>query len=208
MRRPGAGRPAAFSPETTRVARDHLNDLAVHGVHIGPRQVKAEFARQPRTAAWQQTGAVFKFSTSWARAWLNANKHLLLQPVSLAKKDIGQARTTASLTDYLTKIYQWRLKFLLAHGGAAALHLDLAVTACRILSADEISLFLSPDTKDAFTVLLCTNAAGHVYLILVIFDGQRNSKIRWSMSRVSLFWLFLMTLTGITPLRTGLFWKC
>ena len=75
------------------------------------------------------------------------------------------------MRDYLTKIYQWRLQFLLAHGGAAALHLDLAITASRILSVDEISLFLSPDSKDAFTVLLCTNAAGHIYLILVIFNG-------------------------------------
>ena len=30
---------------------------------------------------------------------------------------------------------------------------------------------MSPDSKDAFTVLLCTNAAGHIYLILVIFNG-------------------------------------
>jgi hypothetical protein len=72
----------------------------------------------------------------------------------LRQRKISAKRGTAeSLTDYLTKIYQRRLQFILAHGGAVALHPDLAITASRILSVDEISLFLSPDSKDAFTVL-------------------------------------------------------
>jgi hypothetical protein len=117
-----------------------------------PSQVVPLFALLPVQLFGNRLKLSSKFPRSWARGWPNDKKHLLLQPVSSAKKDISQARVIDGLSG-MAKIYQWRLQFILAHGGAVALHLDLAITASRILSVDEISLFLSPDSKDAFTVL-------------------------------------------------------
>ena len=51
--------------------------------------------------------------------------------------------------------------------GTRALHgIRTTLTPSRVLSLDEIGLFLEPNSKGAFTVLLCTSASGHIHLAL------------------------------------------
>ena len=62
QRMPGAGRPPAYLPETSRLVVEQLNtDAAAAQSHIGPQQVKAAFAEHARSHSWE--GKRFTYST-------------------------------------------------------------------------------------------------------------------------------------------------
>jgi hypothetical protein len=175
QRMPGAGRPPAYLPERSRLVVEQLNRFAAAvQSHIGPQQVKAAFAEHARSHSWD--GKRFMYSTSWARGWLDDHAKELHQGGVLTSKAVAVStpQTRASLSAFLSTIYEWRLQFALRHGGQTAVGLDLVLTASRMLHLDEVGLYL--DERTMFTVLLCTSASGHVHLIMVIFDGVRQPK--------------------------------
>jgi len=169
QRLPGAGRPAAYPPSATPRVAERLNaETAALGTgRPGVLQVKSAFAEESHNRSWD--GKQFKYSTTWARNWLEKNHHLLHSGVPQQNKPaLSVAQTRASLVKFLAQVYKWRLEYALGHG---PIGLELSFTASRILSLDEVGLFLEPNKKSAFTVLLCTTAAGHIHIPLVIFDG-------------------------------------
>ncbi len=173
LRQPGAGRPAAYIPATSRVVIEQLNlQASATSSHIGPLQVKAAFAEHARTHSWD--GKRFMYSTGWARKWLNEHASEIHHGDTLTSKAAADSKvaTQASLSALLSAVYEWRLQFALRHGSQTAIGLDLLLTASRMLNLDEVGLFL--DEKSMFTVLLCTTASGHVHLVMVIFHGVKQ----------------------------------
>jgi len=173
LRQPGAGRPSAYMPEISRAVIEQVNlQAAAAASHIGPLQVKAAFAEHTRTPAWD--GKRFKYSTSWARKWLNDHAAEIHHGDTLTSKAVADSKmvTQASLSALLSAVYEWRLQFALLHGPQTGIGLDLLLTASRMLNLDEIGLYL--DEKSMFTVLLCTTASGHVHLVMVIFHGVKQ----------------------------------
>ena len=109
---------------------------------------------------WQK----ITFSISWAPKWLKYHKCQLELKVTKKDAALSLEKTRSSLTQFLQQVYAWRLQYVLAHG--RYMELETTLTPSRVLSLDEIGLFLEPNSKGAFTVLLCTSASGHIHLAL------------------------------------------